>query len=100
MAVPTLSGYLNYGKLANVSATAGDTAHVITFDPIEVYIGGVTGNALAVGDWMVVVMTVGTTLAGAQIPSASAGWTMLVPFCSSGLWHNVLWRVGKAAPSR
>ncbi|MGB4957788.1 MAG: glycerophosphodiester phosphodiesterase family protein [Candidatus Saccharimonas sp.] len=84
MALPTLSGYLNYGKLANVTATAGDTAHAITFNPIEVYAGGVTGNALTVGDWMVVIMTVGTTLAGAQTPTASAGWTNLVPFAQVG----------------
>lgn len=84
MAVPTLSGYLNYGKLPNVAVTAGDTAHAVTFNPTQVEAGGITGSALAVGNWMVVVMVVGTTAAGAQVPTASAGWTVITPFAQAG----------------
>ncbi len=84
MAAPTLSGYLNYGKFIAVTASAGDTAHTIAFNPTEVYSGAVSGTALATGDWMVVIAVVGAPASAAQIPTASVGWTVLVPFAQVG----------------
>lgn len=84
MPAPTLSGYLNHGKLPSVTVTAGDTAHVIAFDPTAVYSGSVVGSALATGNWMVVVMSSGSTAIATQTPTASAGWTVIAPFGQVG----------------
>ncbi len=80
-ATPTISGYMPYALLANITATAGDTAHAVTVNPQA---AGVVGASLAVGDWMVVTVYCGSQASAAKTPTAPGDWTVITPFAQVG----------------